>query len=223
MQVGKSSRTDAFPKRIDRLAGGFHGPVDGNEFREVIDREVRAAFDFKVGGMGEITARDQVGDIAKHLGRDLSRVEQLLAEVAPHGVDVNPVVIGPHQTKIDPIDVAGLEEALLQTTLKKRPVLVVVPVKKEVIDAMIHGRIDLFLHHFGLGLILMAPDRNLGLLVVGKPGGGMADQLPLRPAAAMNLLVPWVPMVVGEIVTTHLDARACSHVKTLRHRIGLKP
>jgi hypothetical protein len=47
--------------------------------------------------------------------------------------------------------------------------------------------------------------------------------LPLRPAAAMNLLIPWVRMIVGKIVTAHSDARACSHVKTLRHRIGLKP
>jgi len=90
-------------------------------------------------------------------------------------VDIDPVVIGPHEGKIDPIDVAGFEEALLQTTLKKRPVLVVVPVKEEVIDAMIRGRIDFFLHHFGLGLILMAPERNLGLLMVGESWGGVAD------------------------------------------------
>ena len=87
--------------------------MDGNEFCEVIDREVRAAFDFKVGGVREVTVRDQIGNITKHLGRDLSRVEQLLAEVAPHGVDIDPVVIGPHESKIDPIDVAGLEEPLL--------------------------------------------------------------------------------------------------------------
>ena len=173
--------------------------------------------------MREVTIRDQVSDITEHLGGDLSGMEQLLAEVAPHRVDIDPVVIGPHQGKIDPIDVAGLEEALLQTTLKKRPVLVVVPVKEEVIDAMISGRIDLFLHHLGLGLILITPNWHLGLLMVAEAWVGVADQLPLRPAGAMNLLVPWVRMVVGKIVTTHPDARACSHVKMLRHRIGLKP
>ena len=55
-------------------------------------------------------------------------------------MDVNPVVVGPHEGKIDPIDVAGLEEPLLQTTLKKRPILVVVPVKNKMIDAMLRGR-----------------------------------------------------------------------------------
>ena len=173
--------------------------------------------------MGEITVRYQVSDETEHLGRDLSGMEQLLAEVAPHRVDIDPVVIGPHQCKIDPIDIAGLEEALLQTTLKKRPVLVVVPVKEEVIDAMISGRIDLFLHHLGLGLILITPNWNLGLLMVVEAWGGVADQLPLRPAAAMNLLVPWVRMVVGKIVTTHPDARTSRHEETLHQRIRLKP
>ena len=173
--------------------------------------------------MGEVAVRDQVGDITKHLGRDLPGIEQLLAKIAPHGVDIDPVVIGPHEGKIDPIDVAGFEEALLQTTLKKRPVLVVVPVKKEVIDAMIRGHIDLFLHHLGLGLIFIAPRGDLGLLVVGETWGSVADQLPLRPAAAMDFLVPWVRMVVGEIVTTHPDAGASSHVKRLPRRIELKP
>ena len=173
--------------------------------------------------MREVTVRDQVGDITKHLGRDLSWVEQLLAEVAPHGVDVNPVVIGPHESKIDPIDVAGFEEPLLQTTLKKRPVLVVVPVKKEVIDAMIRGRIDLFFHHLRARFIFVTPNGHFGLLMVGEAWGGVADQLPFCPAATMDLLVTWVRMVVRKIVTTHPDARTCSHVVMLRHRIELKP
>jgi hypothetical protein len=59
--------------------------------------------------------------------------------------------------------------------------------------------------------------------MVGEAWGGVADQLPLCPAATMDLLVTWVRMVVRKIVTTHPDARACSHVKMLRHRIGLKP
>ena len=50
-----------------------------------------------------------------------------------------------------------------------------VPVKKEVIDAMIRGRIDLFLHHLGLGLILITPNWHLGLLMVGESWGGVAD------------------------------------------------
>jgi hypothetical protein len=43
------------------------------------------------------------------------------------------------------------------------------------IDAMIHGRIDFLLHNLGLGLILMPPERNLGLLMVGESWGGVAD------------------------------------------------
>lgn len=161
--------------------------------------------------MGEVAVCDQVGDITKHLGRDLSRVEQLLAEVAPHGVDIDPVVIGPHKGKIDPIDIASLEEPLLQTTLKKRPVLIVVPVKEEVIDAMIRGRIDLFLHHLGLGLILITPNWHFRLVMVGEAWGGVADQLPLRPAASMDLLVTWIDVVVRKIVTTHPNTGFINH------------
>jgi hypothetical protein len=47
--------------------------------------------------------------------------------------------------------------------------------------------------------------------------------LPLCPGAAMDLLVPWVRMIVRKIVTTHPDARASRHVEMLRHRTGLKP
>jgi hypothetical protein len=39
--------------------------------------------------------------------------------------------------------------------------------------------------------------------------------LPLCPGATMDLLVPWVRMVIRKIVTTHPNARAYSHVKNV--------
>jgi hypothetical protein len=99
----------------------------------------------------------------------------------------------------------------------------VVPVKNKMIDAMIRGRIDLFLHHLWARFILVPPEWDLGLLMVGEAWGSVADELPLRPAGPVDFLVPWVRMVVGKIVTTHPDTRTCSHLEMLRHRTGLKP
>jgi hypothetical protein len=76
---------------------------------------------------------------------------------------------------------------------------------------MIRGRIDLFLHHIGLGLILIAPRGDFGLLVAGESRRGVPNQLPLRPTASMDLLVPWIRMIVRKIVTPHPDARVINH------------
>jgi hypothetical protein len=91
------------------------------------------------------------------------------------------------------------------------------------IDAMIRGRIDFLLHNLRLRLIFITPRGDFGLLMVGETWGSVADQLPLCPTGPVDFLVTWVRMVVRKIVTTHPDARTCSHVVMLRHRIELKP
>jgi hypothetical protein len=73
------------------------------------------------------------------------------------------------------------------------------------IDAVVDRCIDLLLHHLGLGLILISPEWDLGLLVVGEAWGGVADQLPLRPARPMDLLVARIDVVVGKVVTPDPD------------------
>jgi hypothetical protein len=73
------------------------------------------------------------------------------------------------------------------------------------IDAVVDRCIDLLLHHLGLGLILISPEWDLGLLVVGEAWGGVADQLPLRPTRPVDLLVSWIDVVVGKVVTPDPD------------------
>jgi hypothetical protein len=79
------------------------------------------------------------------------------------------------------------------------------------IDAMIHGRIDLFLHHLRLRLILITPRGDFGLLMIRETGGSVPDQLPLCPGPAMDLLVPWIRMIVRKIVTTHPNTSVINH------------
>jgi hypothetical protein len=73
------------------------------------------------------------------------------------------------------------------------------------IDAMIHGRIDLPLHHLWARFILVPPEWDLGLLVAGESRRGVPDQLPLRPARPMDLLVARIDVVVGKVVTPDPD------------------
>jgi hypothetical protein len=76
---------------------------------------------------------------------------------------------------------------------------------------MIRGRIDLFLHHLWLRLILIAPNGCLGLLMVRESWGGVADQLPLCPTGPVDFLITWIRMIVRKIVTPHPDARVINH------------
>jgi hypothetical protein len=87
----------------------------------------------------------------------------------------------------------------------------VVPVKEEVIDAMIRSGIDLLFHHLRFGLILVSPEWDFRLLVMGKTGRSVTDKLPLRPTRPVDLLVSWIDVVVRKIVTTHPNTGFINH------------
>ena len=79
-----------------------------------------------------------------------------------------------------------------------------IPIEEKDIDAVISGRRDLPLHYLRVRLILVSPERHLGLLMLRKTRPRGLDQLPLRPSPALLSLVPGIPrVVVTEIVNCH--------------------
>ena len=79
-----------------------------------------------------------------------------------------------------------------------------IPIEEKDIDAVISRRRDLPLHHLRVRLILVSPERHLGLLVPRKAGLRGLDQFPLGPSPALLSLVPAIPwVVIAEIVNCH--------------------
>jgi len=205
MQVGKPSRPDPLAKFVYRLARSFHRAVDLYEFGKVVDGKVRGPIDREIRRMTEIAVDDEIGDEAEHARRDQPRIKQLLAEGSPHGVDVDPIVVGPHEGKVQTADIARLEEALFQAALEERPVFVVIPIKDEVIDAVVGRGINFALHDTRIRLVLVSPDGNLRLFMSGKTRPGLLDQLPFGPTRSVHLLVARINVVIREIVTPDAD------------------
>jgi hypothetical protein len=84
----------------------------------------------------------------------------------------------------------------------------VIPIEDKVIDPVIRRRIDLFFHNERIGLVLMAPEWNLRLLVPGKARASLLNQMPLGPSRPVHFLVARINVVIREIVTPHSDV-AC--------------
>ena len=141
--------------------------------------------------------------------------------LAAGGMDVGPIVIGPHQAELHPAVVGGLEIAQIEAAVEERAVVVVVPIEDEGVDGVVGGGVDLAGHHLRVRLVLVAPERHVRLLMAGKAGPGRLDQLPLRPAAALGLFVARLAgMVVGEIVAGHGDFRRLRGPGVRRERSG---
>ncbi|MPM94878.1 hypothetical protein SDC9_142027 [bioreactor metagenome] len=113
-------------------------------------------------------------------------------------MEVVPVVVGPHQRELE-LGVAAAEEPLVQRPLEEGA-FIPVPVEDEGIDAVRRRRIDFPAHHRRVGLVLITPERNLGLVVAGKARRGMLHQLPFGPALAVNGLVAGIGVIIREIV-----------------------
>jgi len=79
-----------------------------------------------------------------------------------------------------------------------------IPIEDEGVDAMVGGGIDFFGHDLRIGFVLVSPERDLGLLVAGKPRLGRFEQFPFAPALALGLLVARIIRVVlAEVITGH--------------------
>ena len=81
-----------------------------------------------------------------------------------------------------------------------------IPIEEKNIDAVVGRRCNLALHHLRVRLVLVAPKRNLGLLMPGKAGRGGFYQIPLIPSLAHPCLMSRLSLVVvSKIVNRHSE------------------
>ena len=119
--------------------------------------------------------------------------------------DFDPIVIRPHERELDLVAIFRVEESVVDRPFKERTVVIVIPVKKEHVDAILRSGVDLLFHVARIRLVGIAPKRNLRLLMTFKSRFGILDKLPLRPAFAKALFIAFIKMVVAEIVGNDLD------------------
>ena len=116
-------------------------------------------------------------------------------------MDVDPVMIGPHQAKLQPVRVGCFHKTLLYTAFQKETILIIVPVEDKSVDPVIGGGIYFLRHLLGIGLIRIAPGRDIRLDMPLETRFGRFHQLPFRPAFALYLLIPGIAvMIIGKII-----------------------
>lgn len=154
--------------------------------------------------MPEIGVDGPAAETAECLRRHLAGPEQRAAP-AQARVDVEPVVVGPHEAEFELVDVRGSQEAVIQAVFEKRAVIVVIIVEDEVIDAVRGGVFDLLRHNGGVRFVGVAEDGHFGLAVARETRRHRLDQLPFAPAFAVDGRVArFAAVIVRKIVTADI-------------------
>ena len=157
-----------------------------DEGRGLVDGKDRHAIDLVVVRQFEIILDQMVGDPVEYLRRnrlrpvDLAFVGVGRIEVGGHHV------VGPHQVELHLPVVLRLQETLVQHIFQKRTVIVPIPVKNESIDPVFEGRSDFPLLHLRIGLVQIAPQRDVGLTVPVEFGTGLVNGLPFTDSVREN-------------------------------------
>src|SRR5208282_3560604 len=121
------------------------------------------------------------------------------------GLDVIPVVVGPHQREFQSLPIGGIQISLVERGVQEGAIVVVIPVKDKRIDAVVGGGVNLFGHHLRIGFIAVSPERDLWLIVPGETRLGIFDQFPFAPGCAFFFRVSRIAgVIVGKIVNRNL-------------------
>ena len=205
VHVGEAGGADHRTQFVEHRPRLPHPAETAQQRTEVVDREDRRAIDAVVRGVGEEPVDEMGAEPAEGLPRHRAGIEQFAVGAAAR-MDVHPVVIGPHQAELDPVDVPRREKSLIEAVLQKGSVVVIVVVEDEIVDAVVGGGGDLPLHDLRERFIDISPQRPERLMVPLKAGKRLLHQLPLAPAGAVHLGVsPVVAVVVREIVASDID------------------
>jgi len=152
----------------------------------------------------EVGLDDVVGRLLPRLARDRTWVEQLGLLACLGREDVDPVVIGPHQSELHSIAIPCLEKPSLQASVEIRPSIMPIPVEDPGRHAVVGSGINLPGHHVRIGLVLIAPQRHFGLSVTFESRLGGPDQIPFGPARAVPFLITRIGVIAREVVGSDL-------------------
>ena len=110
------------------------------------------------------------------------------------------IMIAPHNSKFDFIQIGCMQKTIFQTAVPVRSIGKKIPVKNKTVYTVIRGCIDFLFHHSQVGFILVSPQGDFGLLMSGKTWCGMFDQIPFGPAFTMSFFIARINVPVWEIV-----------------------
>ena len=110
------------------------------EQAHLVDGEVRLAVDLPIARVLKVAGDDEVGDLIPCGGGDLARIQQLDFVGGIISLDVEPVVIGPHESKFQASLIGRLEKPLLQRTFEEFHARIPVPIEQKHIDVVIRGQ-----------------------------------------------------------------------------------
>ena len=202
----QAGRHGFFAQFVHSCAGRFDGTEVLDEFLHVVDRKVGLAVHRPIIRFRKIFFDNQVADLVERFGRHPSRIEDFLFVAFRVGVDVEPVVIGPHQREFQFFGIRRFQEAFVQRAVQERPVVVVIPVENENVDPVVGCRVDLTGHLRRVFFVGISPGRHFGLLLAVETGTGFLDQFPFGPAVALEAVVTSVVgVVIREIVAGYRD------------------
>ena len=181
MQSGKTGCTYFLAKPIQRLGRpippteAFRQPID------LIDGKERTIVNFPIRWMQKVRFDDIISHSFERFRCDSSGIKQHGNTVSGKRMTVRPVMIGPHQGIVEPVGIRRFLKPFPQSLLQKRAIVVIIPVKQKGGDSTVCSGIDLSTHNGWIRLVLISPQRHLGLLMPGKTRPGNFHQFPLRP------------------------------------------
>src|SRR6266567_1336312 len=151
-------------------------------------KQLKKAIDHGLKGLNSDSARELQGGGTHHLG----------------WLNVEPVMVCPHDTKLQIFAIGRSKVAVGQGRLQKRPIFVPVPVEYECIDTAGRGSGNLFLENSGVRFVSISPKRYPWLAMPREAGRGGLDQIPFRPGRPMSLDVAFVLMIIAEVICSDL-------------------
>src|SRR6266508_5707930 len=228
MHVGEARAPCSLAKALQSFGGRLNPTQTLDQAIEFIDREVRATFDQPVGWELEIALDDIVCHLIECRARDGAGILEHGWNMQFGWVDINPIMVGPHQSKLETTIVWGLQIAPFQASLQKGAIVIVIPVEDEIVDTMIGRCVDLPGEYGRVRFILIAPARGFRLLMARESRLTSLNELPFGPARAMGRLIPGIDVIQRAVIsaycisTGHLSLRTLHTPRTPLKRLPVR-
>ena len=201
MKIRKPRPPDLLPELPQSRRRRLHAAEGGEQTLQMVDRKIRRPVNTIVRGMLEITLDGSGAETPEGLRTHNSRIEQRPAASRTR-MNVQPVVIRPHQSELQIPDIRRLQKTVVQTVFQKRTVVIIIIVKNKIVYTVFRRILNLTCHHRRIGFVGIAQQRTLRLPVAGETGSHRLDQFPFTPAGAVNRRIAGIiEMIIWEIIT----------------------
>ena len=219
MQAREARRLDLRAEGIERRLRLLHSAQALDQRAQLVDGEDRLALNLVVGGMVHVARDDAVHHGVERRAVHCAGPDDLVRQAGLLDIPQRAgIVIRPHEEEFDLVVVAGLEEAIVDALLQEWLVVVPVPVEDQHVDPVAGGGGDFLFHDARVGLVLVAPERDIGLLVPREAGLAVPDNFPFANITleegipAFLGMVRW-PVIGGDVIARR---RRCLRLRGAR-------